>query len=79
MEPAMIEDATLLRRYAEEGSNDAFAELVQRHLNLVYSAALRQTGDAHKASDVAQSVFAAAARGGIQRFRGGRAPVHSPE
>ena len=30
----MIEDAELLRRYAEEGSEEAFAELVQRHLGL---------------------------------------------
>src|SRR5580704_15896672 len=56
------DDATLLLRYARDGSNAAFAELVQRHLNFVYSAALRQTGDVHKASDVAQLVFIAAAR-----------------
>ncbi|MBI5382622.1 MAG: TonB family protein [Opitutae bacterium] len=59
----MIEDAELLRRYAENRSEDAFAELVRRHLNLVYSAALRQTGgDAHRAQDVAQLVFTDLAR-----------------
>jgi RNA polymerase sigma factor (sigma-70 family) len=51
-------DDELLRRYADEKSEDAFAELVRRHLDLVYSAALRQVnGDAHLAQDVAQMVF----------------------
>jgi hypothetical protein len=31
----MIEDAELLRRYAEENAEPAFAELVRRHLDLV--------------------------------------------
>jgi len=39
---AMILDCDLLRRYAETQSEDAFAELVRRHVNLVYSAAMRQ-------------------------------------
>ena len=59
----MKDDATLLRCYAEERSQDAFAELVQRHLPLVYSAAVRRTnGDAHRAEDVAQQVFTMVAR-----------------
>jgi hypothetical protein len=45
---AMILDCDLLRRYAETQSEDAFAELVRRHVNLVYSAAIRQVnGDSH--------------------------------
>ena len=39
---AMILDCELLRRYAETKSEDAFAELERRHINLVYSAAMRQ-------------------------------------
>jgi len=59
----MNDDAQLLRRYAEDGSESAFSEIVSRHIDLVYSAALRQVaGDTHLAQDVAQTVFADLAR-----------------
>ena len=59
----MNDDVTLLRRYAEEGSESSFTELVRRHVDLVYGAALRRTGgDPHRAADVAQQVFTTLAR-----------------
>ncbi len=59
----MPPDAELLRRFAEEESQEAFAALVGRHLEMVYHAALRQVGgDTHRARDVAQVVFADLAR-----------------
>jgi RNA polymerase sigma factor (sigma-70 family) len=59
----MIDDPTLLRRYAADRADDAFAELVRRHLPMVYSAALRRlSGDTHLAEDVSQVVFTSLAR-----------------
>lgn len=59
---AMSDDIELLRRYAEEGSEEAFRELVSRHIDLVYSAARRTLSDGHLAEDVAQTVFGDLAR-----------------
>lgn len=56
-------DSQLLREYAERRSEAAFAELVTRHVDLVYSAALRMMGDdAHLAQDVTQAAFLALAQ-----------------
>src|SRR5205085_2624864 len=46
----------LLEQY-KEGSEEAFAALVHRYLDLVYSAALRQVRSPQFAEEVAQSVF----------------------
>src|SRR5829696_2029005 len=54
----MIADSELLRRYGESQCEAAFTELVERYINIVYSAARRQVGgDAHLAKDVTQRVF----------------------
>jgi DNA-directed RNA polymerase specialized sigma24 family protein len=55
-------DEQLLRDYAGNRSEPAFAELVRRHVDLVYSAALRMVCDAHQAEDVTQGVFVALAQ-----------------
>jgi DNA-directed RNA polymerase specialized sigma24 family protein len=54
----MRNDEELLRRYAAHQTEGDFAELVHRHLDMVWSAARRITNDDHLASDVAQTVFA---------------------
>ena len=54
----MTSDLDLLRQFARENSQDAFTEIVRRHVNLVYSAALRQVRSPQLAEEIAQSVFA---------------------
>ncbi len=59
----MSDDAELLRRFVHEHDEAAFAELVRRHVDLVYSAALRQArGNAHRAEEATQKVFIDLAR-----------------
>src|SRR5205809_5163090 len=58
-----ITEADALRQYCQTGDQSAFAELVARHVDLVYSSALRQLhGDRHLAEDVTQAVFILLAR-----------------
>lgn len=58
----VIADMDLVKRFVRNNAQDAFEELVARHINLVYSSALRQVGDSHLAQDVTQAVFIIFAR-----------------
>ena len=57
-----MEDAELIRSYVKTGSEDAFAELVSRYVDMVYSTASRQVGHAQLAEEVSQNVFTLLAR-----------------
>jgi RNA polymerase sigma factor (sigma-70 family) len=52
-----MDHIALLREYAETGSEAAFATLVEKYVNLVYSTALRSVGNAHAAEEITQAVF----------------------
>jgi RNA polymerase sigma factor (sigma-70 family) len=55
-------DAQPLREYAGEKSETAFGEVLRRHADLIYSAALRQIGSPDPAGEIAQRVFIDLAR-----------------
>jgi len=55
-------DQELLRQYAEKSSESAFRSLVGRHMNLVFSTALRGLNDAAVAAEITQNVFITLAR-----------------
>jgi RNA polymerase sigma factor (sigma-70 family) len=56
------DDQQLLRAYAGQRSDDAFAALVKRHASLVYGTACRKLGNPAEAEEVTQAVFVALAK-----------------
>src|SRR6266566_5188559 len=50
-------DFALLREFARDGRQPAFATLARRHLDLVYATALRKVDDSGGAEEIAQNVF----------------------
>jgi len=52
-----MDDMALLREYAARQSETAFTTLVERHIGLVYCAALRQVRDPAQAQEITQGVF----------------------
>jgi RNA polymerase sigma factor (sigma-70 family) len=57
-----LDDHQLLADFTRSESEAAFAALVKRHVNLVYSAAWRFTGNPHHAQEITQAVFIILAR-----------------
>jgi len=57
-----MDAAPLLRRFLDHRDEDAFRRLVDAHIDLVYSAALRQIRDHALADDITQTVFITLAR-----------------
>ena len=57
-----VPDGRLLELFARNGSEEAFAALVQRHIGLVHSVALRHMAQPQQAEDISQAVFIILAR-----------------
>jgi len=58
----VINDMQLLQEYASGRSEEAFSTLVSRHINLVFSAALRSVNNPSQAEEITQAVFVTLAR-----------------
>ena len=59
---AEVSDIDLLKRFITDESDEAFASIVERYINLVHSVALRHTSNPHHAEEITQAVFIILAR-----------------
>src|SRR6185295_16399722 len=57
-----MNDGELLAEFAHSESEKAFTMLVNRHIRLVHSVALRHTSNLHHAEEITQAVFIILAR-----------------
>lgn len=64
------DDQSLLRNFVEQGSEEAFSALVARHVDKVYSIALRLARNPHHAEEITQAVFVILARKSRQLGKG---------
>lgn len=55
-------DFEWLQQFVRAGNQNAFGQIVRRHIDLVFATALRKTGDAGSAEEISQNVFAILAR-----------------
>ena len=74
MEP-LADDFELLRRYAHQRDDAAFAKIVRQYVNLVYSSAMRRVGNRSLAEDVTQATFIVLARKANSLCGGRKGPL----
>src|SRR5690348_12590846 len=55
-------DFEQLRKFVRTANQNAFREIVRRHIDLVFATALRRVDDAGGAEEISQNVFQALAR-----------------
>ncbi|MGZ4987937.1 MAG: RNA polymerase sigma factor, partial [Limisphaerales bacterium] len=65
-----LDDISLLREFTERNAEQAFAALVERHINKVYSVALRHTRNPNSAEEITHVVFVILAQKAKQLRKG---------
>jgi RNA polymerase sigma factor (sigma-70 family) len=65
-----LDDNALLREYVERDSGEAFAGIITRHVNKVYSVALRHTRNPLQAEEITEAVFVILAQKARRLARG---------